>query len=54
MAKETDKRDEGLTLVMKIGPKEGDLVGYGKIIVGKENPKVLDFREEINNNNKKE
>ena len=51
MAKETEKNEEGLTLRIKIGPKEGDMVGYGKIIVGKEKPKAIDLTDQVINNN---
>lgn len=53
MAEET-KKEEERKLIISIGLRPGELAGYGKITVGKRNPKVLDFREEINNNNKKE
>lgn len=52
MAKETGKDNRGLTLVMKIGPKEGDLVGNGKLIAGKEKPKVIDLTDEMINKKK--
>lgn len=51
MAKETKKNEEGLTLRIKIGPKEGDMVGHGKIIVGREKPKVIDLSHEVMNIN---
>ena len=50
MAKETEKNEEGLTVIFKIGPKEGDLVGYGKVIVGKEKPKAIDLTDQVINN----
>ena len=51
---ETNKKEEEGILIISIGLRPGELAGYGKITVGKENPKVLDFREDIKNNHKKE
>lgn len=53
MAEETKKKEEGLTLKISVGLRPGVLAGYGSFIAGKENPKKIDFREEVNNNHKK-
>lgn len=51
---ETNKKEEERNLIISIGLRPGELAEYGKITVGKRNPKILDFREDINNNHKKE